>query len=104
MIVIEVVFDARREARDDFIDLARRTMEASRREAGCVLYRFAADLELANRFTLTEVWESEQDLKAHFRGSAFKAFFAELPQAGEFVSYSAWDGPLADYVPPRPEE
>lgn len=75
-------------------------MAASQQEKGCVLYRFTADLKLSNRFILTELWETEEDLKAHFAGQAFTNFFAELPSKGRFVSYTAWQGPLVSYVPP----
>jgi len=42
------------------------------------------------------------DRKAHIAGDAFKRFFAELPAGGNFVSSSAWEGPLAPYSPPYP--
>jgi quinol monooxygenase YgiN len=99
-IFIEVVFEASTGRRDDFIQLARRTMSASRREAGCVLYRFTADLEHPDRFLLTELWSDEESLKAHFDGKAFKRFFAELTGRGRVVSNIAWQGPLDPYVPP----
>ncbi len=81
------------------MDLARRAMSLSRLENGCILYRFAADLELPNRFVLMEIWETEEDLKAHSAGAAFKGFFAELPGKGNFVGYTAWQGPLVSYRP-----
>ena len=102
MIIIEVVFDAAAGKREEFIGLMRRTMEATRREKGCVLYRFAADIETAGRFVLTEIWETEDALKAHFRCDAFKAFFEQLAGMGRFVDDTAWQGPLAPYVPPAP--
>jgi quinol monooxygenase YgiN len=78
----------------------RRTTEASHHDAGCVIYRFGSDLEVPNRFVLTELWESEEDLKAHFAGEAFRRFFAELPDGGSFISSRAWEGPLNPYSPP----
>jgi quinol monooxygenase YgiN len=91
MIFIEVVFDVATETRDDVVELVRRTTEASHHDAGCVIYRFGSDLEVPNRFVLTELWESEEDLKAHF---------AELPDGGSFISSRAWEGPLNPYSPP----
>ena len=82
--------------------ISRRTAAATREEEGCVLYRFSTDVELPDRFVLTELWAGEEDLKAHFAGPAFKTFFAELPQGGSFVSSRAWEGPLASYQPPDP--
>jgi len=101
VIVIEVIFEAIADARDEFIDLVHRTMAASQQEQGCVLYRFTADLENPSQLILTELWENEDALRAHFGGNAFKSFFAELPSRGRFVSYRAWQGPLVPYVPPN---
>jgi quinol monooxygenase YgiN len=102
MIFIEFVFDVLAETRDDVVELAHRTTAATQKEKGSVLYRFSTDVERPNRFVLTELWESEDDLKAHFAGDAFKRFFAELPPGGNFVSSRAWEGALAPYSPPDP--
>ena len=103
MILIELIFDAAPEHRESVVALARRTMAATRQESGCILYQFSTDLDLQHRFLLTELWESEESLKAHFQGDAFKAFWAELPPGGGVVTSSAWNGPLAPYVPPTPD-
>jgi quinol monooxygenase YgiN len=102
MIFIELVFDVAPETREDVVELARRTTAATHQEIGCVLYRFSTDAELPNRFVLTELWESEADLTAHFAGDAFRRFFSELPAGGGFVSNRAWSGPLIPYSPPDP--
>jgi quinol monooxygenase YgiN len=102
MIFIELVLDASAETREDVAELAHRTAAATRPEEGCILYRFSTDVEFPNRFVLTELWESEEHLKAHFAGEAFKSFFAELPAGGSFVSSRAWEGALAPYTPPDP--
>ena len=57
-------------------------MAASQLEKGCSLYRFTADLQDPTHFTLTELWETDENLKAHHTGDAYKRFFAELPQLG----------------------
>lgn len=101
MIFIELVFDVAADVRDEVVALARRTTAATHSEKGWVIYRFSTDVEHPNRFVLTELWESEEDLKVHFAGGAFKRFFAELPTAGgAFVSSRAWKGSLAAYTPP----
>jgi quinol monooxygenase YgiN len=102
MILIELVFDAPPGEQENVANLARRTTAATRRENGCTLYRFTAGLDHPNRFILTELRESEEHLKAHFAGEAFKNFWAELPGGGSFVSSTAWEGPLIPYVPPNP--
>ena len=100
MILIELIFDAAPDEREEVAALARRTMAETREEKGCILYRFTIDLDLPHRFILTELWESEEDLKAHFAGNAFRAFWVELPGGGSFVSSTAWQGPLVSYIPP----
>ena len=101
MILIEVVFEASTDGRDGFAQLARETTHASSRELGCILYRFTVDLNYADRFILTELWETEEHLRAHFDGEAFKHFFAELPALGRLVRSTEWQGPLASYVRPN---
>lgn len=100
MILIELIFDAAPDVQEEVAALARRTMAETHAEKGCILYRFTIDLDLPQRFILTELWESEEDLQAHFAGPAFKTFWAELPGGGSFVSSTAWQGPLVSYVPP----
>jgi quinol monooxygenase YgiN len=102
MILIQLIFDAAPEQRDNVVALARRTTAATQPEEGCVLYRFTTDLDLPHRFILTELWENEDNLKAHFAGEAFKNFWAELPPGGSFVSSTAWQGSLTPYSPPDP--
>ncbi len=102
MVLIELIFDAPPGEHDNVSELARQTTAATHRENGCILYRFTTDLDRQNRFILTELWESEEHLKAHFAGEAFKNFWAEFPQGGRLVRSTAWEGPLAAYVPPSP--
>ncbi len=90
MILIELIFDAPPDSYDNVAELARRTTAATNRENGCILYRFTTDLDHPSRFILTELWESEEHLKAHFAGQAFKNFWAELPP--EVTSSAAQHG------------
>lgn len=102
MILIELVFAAAADSREDVVELARRTTAATLEENGCIIYRFATDVDEPDRFVLTELWEGEEDLKVHFAGDAFKRFWAELPSGGTFISSKAWQGELAPYTPPNP--
>ena len=104
MILIELIFDAAPGERQNVTELARRTTVATHQEPGCILYRFTTDLDRPDRFVLTELWESEEHLKAHFAREAFKNFWADLPEGGSFVSSSSWEGPLVSYSPPRPAQ
>lgn len=102
MILIELILDASPDEQENMAELARRTTAATQREKGCILYRFTTGLDHPNRFILTELWESEEHLKAHFGGGAFKSFWAELPPGGRLISSNAWEGQLVPYVPPSP--
>src|ERR1700733_2596802 len=82
LILIEGIFEALPDRREDFVKLALQTMAASQLEKGCSLYRFTADLQDPTHFTLTELWETDEDLKAHHTSDGYKRFFAELPQLG----------------------
>lgn len=77
------------------MELARRTMRVPQPEKGCILDRFAADLELSNQFILMEIRETEADLNAHLAGAAIKYFFDELPGKGILVGHTAWQGLLS---------
>jgi quinol monooxygenase YgiN len=99
LILIEGIFEALPDRREDFVKLALQTMAASQLEKGCSLYRFTADLQDPTHFTLTELWETDKDLKAHHTGDAYKRFFAELPQLGARGNHLAWQGPLVPVDP-----
>ncbi len=57
-------------ARQAAIEMARET----RREPGCIAYDFASDLEDETVFRLSEVWESEAALAAHFETAHMARF------------------------------
>ncbi len=59
------------------------TMEtASRAEAGCHDYTFAVELSDPNNLRITECWEDEAALKAHFATPHMAAFNEAMAQAG----------------------
>lgn len=99
LIFIEGTFEAFPDRRQDFVNLALQTMAASQLEQGCSIYRFTADLEDPTHFTLTELWETHEDLKAHHAGDAYKRFFAQLPQLGARGKHLAWVGSLSAVDP-----
>jgi quinol monooxygenase YgiN len=61
-----------------FIEVLRVMMRSSQVEIGCLYYRFSADLERPTTFYLTEEWDSEDALQAHFRAPHFADFVAQL--------------------------
>jgi quinol monooxygenase YgiN len=99
LILIEGIFEALPERREDFVKLALQTMAASQQEKGCARYCFTADVQNPTLFTLTELWETDEDLKAHHTGAAYKRFFAELPQLGARGKHLAWQGSMAPVDP-----
>ena len=60
--------------RDAAVATARRMMEATRKEPGCISYVFSGDLFEPGRFRLFEEWESQEALEQHF----------ETPHMAEF--------------------
>ena len=55
------------------------TMETeSRKESGCRTYAFSQDISDPTMVRITELWESEEDLKAHFGMPHMAAFGAAL--------------------------
>ncbi len=51
---------------------------ATRKEKGCVTYRFYEDLETRGHFHVFEIWETADALKAHFDMPHMKTFRATL--------------------------
>lgn len=67
------------------VDLQRATRE---QEPGCIAYAMAADPVDAGRITIVELWESADDLAAHFQHPNFFATGAALrgaPRVGGHI-------------------
>lgn len=78
---------------------AIRTMEtASRAEDGCHDYTFAVELNDPDKLRITECWEDEAALKAHFATphmAAFNAAMAEAaPRGMDLKCYEATEIPF----------
>src|SRR5215510_579563 len=67
--------DQRAEATRVALTMAR----ASQAEAGCVTYRFSADLDDPNTFYIFEEWESEDALARHFESAHMRVFREQIP-------------------------
>ena len=80
MIVIAGRVKIKPEVREDAIKVAVTMANASQAEAGCIAYRFYADLEAPNTFFIFEHWESEAALKAHFETPHMAEFRNHLPR------------------------
>ena len=58
----------------------RSMMDETQKESGCRHYAFSADLSAPSRFQLSELWENEEALDAHFRSPHMATFRAGLAQ------------------------
>jgi quinol monooxygenase YgiN len=97
VILFDVTLEANEGASGRMAELLRLTMQASRAESGCMIYRFSADLDDARLFHLVELWDCEADLHAHVGGAAFRHFVAALAGCGKVVSSVARQGEFAPY-------
>jgi quinol monooxygenase YgiN len=79
VILIAGTVRIRVERRDEAMRAALAMAEATRKEPGCVSYRFYADLEAPDTFFLFEEWETEEALARHFATPHMAEFQARLP-------------------------
>jgi quinol monooxygenase YgiN len=67
MIIVAGTFRVPEDRIEAMMAVARATLDASRKEAGCILYAFAFDLEDRGLVRVYEEWESRSHLEAHFK-------------------------------------
>jgi quinol monooxygenase YgiN len=67
-VIVQGVFVVEPAERDQFIEGSIEGMRASRAEAGCLEYVFAADPLDPARVVLSERWESMDLLREHLKG------------------------------------
>lgn len=80
MIVVSGTVQVKAELRDEAVQIALKMAKASEAEAGCVTYRFYADLEDPTIFRIFEQWEDEAALHAHFETEHMAEFRQQLPR------------------------
>lgn len=66
LIVIVGQFDLHPEDAEAAEELMRVMMNETIKEAGCQHYAYSRDLSTPNRFQLSELWENDDALAAHF--------------------------------------
>jgi quinol monooxygenase YgiN len=69
-VIVQGVFVVEPGERDQFIEASIEGMRASRAEAGCLEYVFAADPLDPARIALSERWESMDLLQQHLKNQA----------------------------------
>ena len=60
----------------------RRVIDASRAEAGCLLYAYGADLAEPGLYRVSELWESREALDAHFAAPHMRQWQEEREALG----------------------
>ncbi len=77
-IVVIGQFDVHAEDAEAVGELMRVMMNETAKENGCHHYTFARDLAVANRFQLSELWEDDAALAAHFQSDHMATYRAGL--------------------------
>ena len=78
MIVIVGQFDIQAEDAPAAAELMQVMMIESMKEQGCHHYAYSRDLATPNRFQLSERWEDDAALTAHFRTDHMAAYRAGM--------------------------
>jgi quinol monooxygenase YgiN len=87
-VIVQGVFLVEPGERDQFIEASIVGMRASRAEAGCLEYLFAADPLDPGRVVLSERWESMEVLQRHLAGQRSRpAGDGPKPRSAEIVMY-----------------
>ncbi len=61
-------------AREELVELMRRTAAAARAEPGCRSYDFAEALDAADEFVVVHEWDDRAALVTHYGGPAHTAY------------------------------
>jgi quinol monooxygenase YgiN len=61
-------------ARQELVELMRRTAAAARAERGCRSYDFAEALDGTDEFIVVHEWDDRAALTAHYRGPTHEAY------------------------------
>jgi quinol monooxygenase YgiN len=72
------------EALDEARPLMRAVVEATLAEPGCRAYSYAEDVTEAGLFRVTELWDSREELAAHFQTPHMRQWVEERSALGFF--------------------
>jgi quinol monooxygenase YgiN len=78
MIVVVGRVSTDAEKRDELISVAQAVASASRREEGCINYRFYEDTERPNEFVFVEEWADQAALDRHFATDHIRVFMGSI--------------------------
>lgn len=62
----------------DFLDIAKKMAEETRREAGCCYYKLAKDAKEENIYYFIEAYENEAALEEHRNSVHFQTYVPQL--------------------------
>lgn len=77
-IVVVGQFEIHPEDAEQAAELMRVMMNETTKEQGCHHYAFSRDLSTSNRFQLSELWENDEALTAHFAADHMTTFRAGM--------------------------
>jgi quinol monooxygenase YgiN len=88
MIIVHGSIPVLPDCRERALELARRMIEATRSETGCISYDFYVGLSDPNTLMLFQEWENMEALMGHFQTDHMEEFLRELPKvvSGEIVT------------------
>ena len=78
LIVIVGQFDIHPEDAPAAAELMRTMMNETIKEQGCHHYAYSRDLSTPDRFQLSELWEDDEALAAHFRAEHMATYRAGM--------------------------
>jgi len=82
MIIVAGTLRIPEETIDELEPFARATLEASRRDPGCITYSYAFDLEDRGLLRIFERWASRADLDNHLAQPHMRPWREELARVG----------------------
>jgi quinol monooxygenase YgiN len=82
MIIVAGTFRVPEEKIDELLPLARATLAATRKEAGCLSYSYAFDVEDRGLVRVYEEWASRAHLDAHLKQPHMGPWRAKLAAIG----------------------
>lgn len=68
--------------RANFVEIAKKLVEASRNDAGCISYDFLESATVPGEYMIVETWENDSLLEVHSEASHFKEYVPQLNSLG----------------------
>lgn len=89
------------ETLDEVMPVIHKAAEMTCKEKGCLTYRFTFDTHDPMILRVTELWESEEDLLAHFEGEGIRMLLPALKRL-ERLGLRGYQGDFKPYEVPLP--